>query len=451
MRLAATPVAARVSATVQTVLELAEFERSWRAASCSTCKAGRSTGCRCSCPSGSALDRVSAPGEFQYAVTRQDSRPLLTSIWPPGQAGDVPVLLRASCRPLATGFARKRSSAAAARSTGRGRQQGDVAVQVDPAFDVDAGPDATANRSCWANSTAGSNPAQRPLARLGLHYTAGRLRRRGCGSEAPRGRRSLRHDHQRPRDRPGLEETILLDFTIQNAGIRRTVVPVARWNGRQPDQRAHAAAEDRRAGEQEPGSPVRVRIELQDEVMGQLRVLVENDRLLTPGSHEAPIPVVESEGTGGPLSQPPLCDDRNTGPRRSGGRGGQAAAGWTRWAGGKTEWETLKGVLGGRDDDGLSGLARRPASRGSPSTPNRTPAVATVKAGIGLAETTLVLDAAGAYRGQAGPRRGQRHRAVPGNPAARGRPSCGRPAWPASRSSRRRSPARPVRGPCGFR
>ena len=43
----------------------------------------------------------------------------------------------------------------------------------------------------------------------------------------------------------------------------------------------------------EAGAPLRVRIELQDEVMDQLRVLVENDRLLTPGSHEAPIPTVE--------------------------------------------------------------------------------------------------------------------------------------------------------------
>ena len=33
----------------------------------------------------------------------------------------------------------------------------------------------------------------------------------------------------------------------------------------------------------EAGSPLRVTIELQDEVMGQLQVLVENDRLLTPG------------------------------------------------------------------------------------------------------------------------------------------------------------------------
>ena len=28
--------------------------------------------------------------------------------------------------------------------------------------------------------------------------------------------------------------------------------------------------------------------------MDQLRVLVENDRLLTPGTHEAPIPTVET-------------------------------------------------------------------------------------------------------------------------------------------------------------
>ena len=39
---------------------------------------------------------------------------------------------------------------------------------------------------------------------------------------------------------------------------------------------------------------IRVRLELQDEVMGQLRVLVENDRLITTEERSVPIPIVEN-------------------------------------------------------------------------------------------------------------------------------------------------------------
>ena len=66
----------------------------WKAASPSTCKAGRSTSCKCCCPTTSSVDQVSAPGEFQYAVTQQDKRPLLTIYLATGQQGSVPVLLR---------------------------------------------------------------------------------------------------------------------------------------------------------------------------------------------------------------------------------------------------------------------------------------------------------------------------------------------------------------------
>ena len=47
----------------------------------------------------------------------------------------------------------------------------------------------------------------------------------------------------------------------------------------------------------EEGSPLRITIDLQDEVMDQLRVLVQNDRLLTPEAQRAPIPVIETGET----------------------------------------------------------------------------------------------------------------------------------------------------------
>ena len=81
---------------------------------------------------------------------------------------------------------------------------------------------------------------------------------------------------------------------------------------------------------------MRVTIELQDEEMGELHVLVENDRLLTPGSHEAPIPddrdgtnqrryaVIENAGRDEVVVEPdklremePLSNGRRSGHARS--------------------------------------------------------------------------------------------------------------------------------------
>ena len=100
-----------------------------------------------------------------------------------------------------------------------------------------------------------------------------------------------------------------LEYTIHDAGIRevtfllpksmesaRVTVPLLRQKTIEPVE----------------GNPdlVRVRLQLQDEVMDQLIVLVEQDRALAAGPQAAPIPtlentvtenryiVLESEGTG---------------------------------------------------------------------------------------------------------------------------------------------------------
>ena len=82
-----------------------------------------------------------------------------------------------------------------------------------------------------------------------------------------------------------IKETILLSFEVREAGIRefRSSCP-----GGWPTAASASPCCSERTSEPvdtSPDSPVRVRIELQDEVMGQIRVLVENDRLPTPGVH----------------------------------------------------------------------------------------------------------------------------------------------------------------------
>ena len=272
------------------------------------------------------------------------------------------------------------------------RQQGDLAVQVDPAFDVDAADLKNCQRVLLGRLYAWLNPAQQRVTRLGLHYARGDYS--GTLRLTPR-RADVVCDtisNVRVTDR-AIEETILLDFTIRNAGVRelsfllpaemagsRISVPMLRQKTVEPVGK-------------EAGAALRVRIELQDEVMDQLRILVENDRLLTPGAHEAPIPTVELgrtnrryvaiESAGRDQVQ---VDEDSLREMEALGRQ-------------QREWEMLKGTLGREMTLAylVAADARQPRLRFH--TEQRA-AVETVGAAIGLAETTLVLDANGAYRAQ---------------------------------------------------
>ncbi len=180
------------------------------------------------------------------------------------------------------------------------RQQGDVAVQADPAFDVRARGLAECQEAALGRLAAWLDPKQREAARLALHYA--RPDYQGTLRLVPRVP-DVSCDtisNVRVTDR-AVEETIFLNFSIQRAGIRelsfllpdwmtdaRITVPMLRQKSIEPVA----------AGNAKPASgQVRVRIELQDDVMNAFRILVENDRLLTPGGHTAPIPVVETGRT----------------------------------------------------------------------------------------------------------------------------------------------------------
>ena len=404
MRLAAAPVAAQVSANVQTVLKIAEYERSLESRVCFEVQGRPVFQLQMLLPDGLRLDRVSAPGEFQYAVTRPSGRPLLTIYLASGQQGSVHVLLLGR---LGGEGALKELALPRLEVLGVQRQQGDVAVQVDPAFDVDADQLKNCDKVLLSKLFSWLNPQQQHVARLGLSYRQ--------GDYAGTLRFTLRKpdvvcdtiSNVRVTDR-AIEETILLDFTIRNAGIRelsfllpegmagsRISVPMLRQKTIEPVSK-------------QAGAPLRVRIELQDEVMDQLRVLVENDRLLTPGGHEAPIPTVENRPEKGDSPRP----EKGTVPffrtnRRyvaieNAGRD-EVVVDESKWmeklGRSQKEWGMLKGILGREMTQAylVAPDARQP--RLVFHTEARA-AVQTVGARIGLVETTLVLDANGAYRAQ---------------------------------------------------
>ena len=78
-----------------------------------------------------------------------------------------------------------------------------------------------------------------------------------------------------------IEETIMLNYTIRNAGIRE-LSSCCRppWPTRGSARPCCGGRRSRRSIAKAADSPLRVRLELQADVMNDLRVLVENDRLL---------------------------------------------------------------------------------------------------------------------------------------------------------------------------
>ena len=178
--------------------------------------------------------------------------------------------------------------------------------------------------------------------------------------------------------------------------------------------------------------------------MDQLRILVENDQLLTPGSHEAPVPTIELGRTNRRYvaiesAGRDLVKVEEDALREMDALGRQ-----------QTEWEMLKGVLG--REMTLAYLVSPDAKQPRLSFHTEAhAAVETVGARIGLAETTLVLDANGAYRAQQVLRMDNATEQFPRNPAARGRRALGGPRGGRTGSSRRDSPARPISAARGFR
>jgi len=393
IRLAASPVASKVTAEVQTVLKIAEYERSMESRVNLSVQDRPVYRVEIFLPEDFELEDVSAPGEFEWALTRRDDRPLLTVYLATGQQGRVPIVLRAT---LPTEKPTDPLPLPRLELVGVQRQEGDIAVQADPAFEVQTRDLENCQSVLLERLYGWLNPEGRPLTRLALHYR--RPDYRGTlvlSLRAPR----VACDtitNVRVTDR-AVEETILLDFTIQHAGIREVSFLLPAW---MEDSRINAPMLRQKTIEpagDAPGAPLRVRLEFQDEMMDNLRVLVENDRLLTPESQAAPIPIVETDRPGQTWQT-----NRQFVALESAGRDEvvvEKADGLERLSRQQRDWQTLKSRLGGGIT--LAYVVRRDAQEARLEFALRQrAALETAGARIGLAETNLVVDVGGAYRGE---------------------------------------------------
>ncbi|MEO8498127.1 MAG: DUF1559 domain-containing protein, partial [Planctomycetota bacterium] len=186
-----------------------------------------------------------------------------------------------------------------------------------------------------------------------------------------------------------IEELIFLKFLVRHAGIREVAFLLpASLRGAQITvpllrQKTITPVEG-------DASQVRVRLELQDQVIDELIVLVENSRSLTSEDYLAPIPTIETGTT-----------DFRYVVIESAGRDEVVVTkseGFLELNRQLSQWKQLAQILPGNITQAY--VAREGAANPQLSiTTRERAAVETVGASIGLAQTLLMVDANGAYRG----------------------------------------------------
>lgn len=387
VRMSAKPVEERTSAVVQTLLRISERERTLESRALISVQDRPCYRVSIAVPADLKVEQVRVPGRFEWAVNQENGRQVLTVHLAAGIQGDFPVLIGG---PLGSEKSITELALPEIEVLRVQDQQGDIVVQVDPAFDVAAQDLKNIENVLLSRVSDWLKPEQRKLARLAFHYKtalyAGRLTLTARKPDVS----CYTVTNVRITDRT-IEDTILLDFAIRNAGVRQVSFVLPGWMKDAAIRVPLLRQKTVQAVGTDPAGPVRVRLELQDEVMNQLRVLVENDRLPGPGVHEAPIPVVETGRT-----------DRRYVALETAGRDEvvlDATDDLEPLSRQQKEWATVAGFFRGGMTRAFIAKTDAAGPRLAFHTTERA-AVETAGARIGLAQTVLVLDASGAYRAQ---------------------------------------------------
>lgn len=385
LQLSATPIAPRSSADAQSVLRIAEREVEIESRITLDVQDRPVHVATLTVPQELQVTEVVAPGAYEWAITGTGPRRDVTVYLATGQRGPFAILVRGKLA---------RTSDVADVQLPRlevrdvDRQQGAFAIQIDPAYSATAADLEGCEMALRERVHAWLTEQQRSVTQLAIQYRApeysGRIR---VAAERPE-IRTLSVTNVKVTQHT-IEETILLDFNVSRAGAQRLAFLV-------PERLQVATVQVPLLRQKNitpvasPSNYVRIELELQDNVMGQIRVLLKHDRLLSAEDQSAAIPIVETGETTGRFvvlenaGRDEVIDE---------------PAELEPLSRLQSQRQILAEILG----SGLTQayLVRRDAA--SPKLVFRTKqrvAVETASARIGKAETVLVVDGSGAYRAQ---------------------------------------------------
>ncbi|MGB6045384.1 MAG: hypothetical protein WBF93_19665, partial [Pirellulales bacterium] len=386
VRLSARRITAETSATVQSIVRVARRETTLESLVRYQVKGRPVYQLSIALPADLDLkNQVRAPEPFQWSVTEQDGNRVLHIYLGAGQQGNFPVFIGGS---LPSGTNQKTGALPRLVVQDVGRQEGDIVIQIDPAFDVRAA-NLQQCESVLPQRVHGwlVERRQRELARLVLRYRGGDYQGSLLFTQR-QPRVSCRTISNTRITENTIEETILLDFTIRDAGIRQAVFLLP-----ESMKDARISAPELRQTTITPvdGQPlVRVQLDLQDDIMGQLRVKILHDRLLAGASHPTPIPVVETGQT-----------ERRYVILENAGRDEleiEQRQGLEPLSRQQQEWRELAQLMGNQLTHAYIVRKGFAAAQLTFATRERK-AVQTARASIGLARASVIVDGSGTYRG----------------------------------------------------
>ncbi len=237
---------------------------------------------------------LSVAGGFEKNITKKGDRQLLSLLLRTGQTTDFSVFITAN------GAQRKIDEALAAPSLevlNVVKQSGSLVVQLDPAYDAQW-ESTTGCEMLPLNATYGwLSVGKRATGRLALRWTApGYTAALQVKPKLPRLETKLLHNVKVTAKT--IEQTTLVEYRVSQAGIGEVTVllPAALRTARINARNVRRQTVEEK-GDKIPAGFVRLRVELEDEFLGQYQLLLEHDRLLTSGQQTLALPALD-QGTG---------------------------------------------------------------------------------------------------------------------------------------------------------
>jgi autotransporter-associated beta strand protein len=393
LRLTAAPVAAEVTAEAQTRVKLRADEPAVESKIVFHVGQRKIYRLEVALPDGLRLPEVILPAAGQWTIEKQASRSVLRVNLAQGVVGDMALIVRGK---LPEWNAKREMPLPRFDMLSVKRQEGDIAVQSDPAFNVEVRDLRDCQETELERVNAWLDAPLRAATRAALHYSGGaatgllRLVARtpeiACDT--------ITNVKVTDRD---IKETIILNYEIRNAGIREVtfLLPASMRDAQiSTPMLRRKTVEPLDAKNTE--SPLRVRLELQGDAMNDLRVLVANDRLLKEETHVAPLPSFET-ADGHPADflrhQYVVLESTNSDELVV-----DPPKGLDPLSRQQQQWQSLCGLLG--TNNLYKAYLVQPGAKAPTLTYHfqRHEELETAGARIDLAQTTMVIDANGAYR-----------------------------------------------------
>ena len=390
-QLTAQPTQSRVQVTARTLLNLSELESSLESQLILNVTERQQYRLRISAPKNWKLQRPIVPAAFEWNRIAGDDQQTIEIRFADGITGLVPIVLRGSLdQSLVVGADGVIPSLSLPKIVVQeaDQQSGEIVVVSDPAFAVRAEQLQNCELGLLGSANRWLSAAQQPLAQLLVHYSnpelSGQLQ---IVRRVPQVT-GYSISNIKVTDR-AIEETLFFEFAIRTAGIRQVSLIVPAYLRDSRVRGPLIRSQTWSPTTTEVGAPVRLVVELQEEVMGQYSLILEHDRLLSSGPQEAPVPTIETgktehrfvtlENTG----RDELIIDKISGMERV-----QRS---------QSQWNILASTLGGKTNEAFVVSEPSQDARLTFSTKDRE-IVETVGARIGIAQTLMIVDANGAYR-----------------------------------------------------